>query len=190
MRPPEDSERRGSSVVTATTTISQTFEPGPPSPGLYRTLSSGEADAKDREQALQELGPPPHARGLLLLAQMSSEGNMMTEDYTKACLEEARKHPDFVLGFIAQRSLNEEQKDSFLTLTPGVSLPPEGVRGDWSQSDGQGQQWRTPKEVVGRDGADIVIVGRGILNASNRNREAERYRKAAWAAYEERIGRR
>ena len=189
IRPPEAQERKGS-IVTATTTISQTFEPGPPSPGLYRTLSSGEGDVGDREKALQELGPPPHARGLLLIAQMSSEGNMITEAYTSACVQAARKHPDFVLGFIAQQSLNSEDKDAFLTLTPGVNLPPEGVRGDWTMSDGQGQQWRTPKEVVGKDGADIIIVGRGILNAKDRGREAERYRRAAWAAYEERIGRR
>lgn len=188
MRPPEVQERKGS-IVTATTTISQTFEPGPPSPGLYRTLSSGGDETGDREKALQELGPPPHARGLLLLAQMSSEGNMMNEAYTLACIEAARKHRDFVLGFIAQRSLNSEENDGFLTLTPGVNLPPEGVRGDWSISDGQGQQYRTPKEVVGKDGADIVIVGRGILNAKDRGKEAERYRKEAWSAYEERIGR-
>ncbi len=185
VRPPEAYERKGS-IVTATTIISQTFEPGPPSPGLYRTLSSADGDATDRELALQELGPPPHARGLLLIAQMSSEGNMMNEAYTSACVEAARNHRDFVLGFIAQRSLNED-KDSFLTLTPGVNLPPEGVRGDWSMTDGQGQQWRTPKGVVRTDGADIVIVGRGILNNKDRGKEAERYRKAAWAAYEERI---
>lgn len=185
VRPLEAYERKGS-IVTATTTISQTFEPGPPSPGLYRTLSSTAGDATDRELALQELGPLPHARGLLLIAQMSSEGNLMNEAYTSACVEAARKHPDFVLGFIAQRSLNED-KDGFLTLTPGVNLPPEGVRGDWSMTDGQGQQWRTPKGVVGKDGADIVIVGRGILNNKDRGKEAERYRKAAWAAYEERI---
>lgn len=185
VRPPEAYERKGS-IVTATTIISQTFEPGPPSPGLYRSLSSTEGDTTDRELALQELGPPPHARGLLLIAQMSSEGNMMDEDYTAACVEAARNNPDFVLGFIAQRSLNEG-KDGFLTLTPGVNLPPEGVRGDWSMTDGQGQQYRLPDAVIGRDGADIVIVGRGILNSKDRAKEAERYRKAAWAAYKERI---
>ncbi|KAL8827094.1 MAG: hypothetical protein Q9191_003393 [Dirinaria sp. TL-2023a] len=187
---PQDPFGRKGSIVTATTTISQTFEPGPPSPGLYRSLSSGEGDAGDKELALQELGPPPHARGLLLLAQMSSEGHMLNEAYTSACVDAARKHTDFVLGFIAQRALNEGSNDAFLTLTPGVNLPPEGARGAWNTSDGMGQQWRTPKEVVGKDGADIVIVGRGILNAKDRPKEAERYRRAAWAAYEERIGRR
>ena len=187
---PSDAGLRKGSIVTATTTISQTFEPGPPSPGLYRSLSSGEGDIQNKEMALQELGPPPHARGLLLLAEMSSEGNLLNADYTLTCLKLARMNRDFVVGFIAQRSLNAQTEDTFLTLTPGVNLPPEGIKGDWATGDGLGQQWRTPKEVVGKDGADIVIVGRGILNAKDRKREAERYRKAAWAAYEERIGRR
>ena len=187
---PSDAGLRKGSIVTATTTISQTFEPGPPSPGLYRSLSSGEGDVQDKEMALQELGPPPHARGLLLLAEMSCEGHLMTQDYTSTCLRVARKDRDFVVGFVAQRSLNTQTEDTFITFTPGINLPPEGVRGDWKTGDGFGQQWRTPKEVVFKDGADIVIVGRGILNAKDRRREAERYRKAAWAAYSDRVGRR
>ena len=187
---PSDASLRKGSIVTATTTISQTFEPGPPSPGLYRTLSSGEGDVENVEMALQELGPPPHARGLLLLAEMSSEGNLMTKEYTSMCLKLARKDLDFVVGFVAQRSLNTQTEDTFLTFTPGLNLPPEGIKGDYTTGDGLGQQWRSPKEVVGKDGADIIIVGRGILSAKDRRREAERYRSAAWAAYEERIGRR
>lgn len=42
---------------------------------------------------------------------------------------------------------------------------------------------------MGKEGADVVIVGRGILGARERGREAERYRREAWAAYERRIGR-
>ena len=187
---PSDASNRKGSIVTATTTISQTYEPGPPSPGLYRSLSSGEGEVEDKELALQELGPPPHARGLLLLAQMSCEGHLMTEDYTSTCMNVARKDREFVVGFIAQRSLNTQKEDTFLTFTPGVNLPPEGSRGDWSISDGMGQQWRSPEDVIGKDGADVMIVGRGILNAKDRRREAERYRKAAWAAYEDRLGRR
>ncbi|KAG7005262.1 orotidine 5'-phosphate decarboxylase [Physcia stellaris] len=128
---PSDAGLRKGSIVTATTTISQTFEPGPPSPGLYRSLSSGEGDVQDKEMALQELGPPPHARGLLLLAEMSCEGHLMTQDYTSTCLRVARKDREFVVGFVAQRSLNTQPEDTFITFTPGINLPPEGVRGDW-----------------------------------------------------------
>ena len=119
---------------------------------------------------------------------MSSAGNLLTPEYTTACIEAARANQAFVLGFIAQRSLNQEADDAFLTFAPGISLPKEEsdevVRGD-----GKGQQYRGPEQVVGRDGVDVVIVGRGILGATDRGREAERYRRAAWEAYEGRIGR-
>jgi uridine monophosphate synthetase len=39
-----------------------------------------------------------------------------------------------------------------------------------------------------RDGADVIIVGRGILEANDRKAEAERYRHEAWSAYEARVG--
>lgn len=143
---------------------------------------------QDKQKALEELGAPPHARGLLLLAEMSSAGNLMTPEYTHACVKAARSNRDFVLGFVAQRSLSQEADDAFLTFAPGVSLPKEGD--ELVKGDGKGQQYRGPEQVVGRDGVDVVIVGRGILGASDRGREAERYRKAAWEAYEVRIGRR
>lgn len=53
-----------------------------------------------------------------------------------------------------------------------------------------GQTWRSPREVVVKNGADVIIVGRGVLGAKDRKAEAGRYRKAAWEAYEQRIGRR
>lgn len=154
------------------------------------TLSVGEdSEKQDQFSALEQLGPPPHARGLLLLAQMSSEGNLMTPEYTSSCISSARSSKDFVLGFVAQRSLNSEHEDAFLSFAPGVSLPPEGEVGGLVRGDGKGQKYRGPEEVVGRDGVDVVIVGRGILGADDRGREAERYRKASWRAYEARIGR-
>lgn len=179
---------RKGSVVTTTTTISQTFEPTPPI--LWsRSLSVGDSNPTDREQALQELGPPPHARGLLLLAEMSSEGNLITPAYTSSCVSAARAQPDFVTGFISQHALNSGPRDVFLNFTPGVSLPPEGEDGV-RKGDGLGQRWRSPREVIVGDGADVIIVGRGVLGARDRRAEAERYQKKGWEAYEERIGRR
>ncbi|MCJ1475521.1 orotidine 5'-phosphate decarboxylase [Lambiella insularis] len=183
-----DSGRKGS-VVTATTTISQTFEGARTPASMARAVSAGESDDGDRVEALDALGDPPLARGLLLLAEMSSEGNLMTREYTKKCVAAAREHQDFVVGFISQRTLNESKKDTFLSFTPGVSLSsseeavPNSIKGD-----GLGQQYRTPAKVVAEDGCDIIIVGRGIIGAKDRAKEAERYRSAAWKAYESRIG--
>ena len=169
--------------MKATTTISQTVETAT----LSRSVSAGEGEEGDRMEALDALGEPPHSRGLLLLAEMSSEGNLMTGDYTRRCMQAAREHADFVAGYVSQRSLNG-MGDNFLSFTPGVSLPSEEeAEEEQEKGDGLGQQYRTPRTVVGKDGCDIIIVGRGILNAKNRGREAERYRKEAWRAYEERV---
>ena len=181
----------------------------------------GKQHRRQQDAAAVSLDEPPVARGLLLLAEMSSEGNLLTGDYTRRCVETARQHRDFVLGFIAQRSMNSESGDNFICFTPGVSLPPssstttdtdddeeeddddntddeeeedddaagDGVRSraKSSRGDGLGQRYNTPRKVVLKEGCDVVIVGRGILKARDRKKEAERYRREAWRAYVERI---
>lgn len=54
--------------------------------------------------------------------------------------------------------------------------------------DNLGQKYLSPREVIGEKGSDIIIVGRGILAASDRLQEAEKYRKAAWESYMSRLG--
>lgn len=147
----------------------------------------------------------PLGRGLLLLAEMSSAGNLATGEYTAAALEMARANKDFVVGFIAmgrveerypaplphpltkatdrgelvlEHSLSPDLED-WLVLTPGVGLD---VRGD-----GLGQQYRTPHEVVFESGCDVIIVGRGIYgeggDTEGMKRQAQRYREEGWKAY-------
>lgn len=93
-----------------------------------------------------------------------------------------------MLGFVAQEDLNGKKDDEFLVFTPGVALPSEGAKD--GGGDGMGQRWRGPREVVRDEGADVVIVGRGVLGARDRASEAERYRREAWRGYEERVERR
>lgn len=173
----EHSARRKASIVSITT-VSQHFEPvnSPRAP-----LSEDEED--DVFPGIEE---PPLERGLLLLAQMSSAGNLLDAKYAQACVEIARNHKDFVMGYIAQESLNDTADDQFVTMTPGCQLPPPGDEGE-VKGDGMGQQYNTPKKLVGTMGSDVVIVGRGIISAADPVAEAERYRKMAWQAYQERI---
>lgn len=135
----------------------------------------------------------PLNRGLLLLAEMSSQGNLATGDYTEKALEMARAHRDFVFGFIAMRRMTPAvsaettsgSQEDFLVLTPGVGLDVTG--------DGQGQQYRTPRQVILDSGCDVIIVGRGIYGKGEGSpsdviiREAKRYQEAGWEAYEERV---
>ncbi len=124
-------------------------------------------------KGLQEVGQPL-GRGLLLLAQMSSSDNLLTEEYTRQAVKMAKEHKDFVAGFIAQEKLDDE----FITMVPGVKLSAGG--------DSLGQQYNTPEYVIKEKGADVIIVGRGIYEADDPVGQAERYRKIAWQAYSER----
>ncbi|KAF1811836.1 Orotidine 5'-phosphate decarboxylase [Eremomyces bilateralis CBS 781.70] len=179
------SGEKKASIVNISTTIFTRTERISPQPTPFPSMSSASPDPLKDLKA--KLGPAPYLRGLLLLAQMSSEGNLLDEAYTNKCLEVARENRNFVLGFVAQRSLNTLPDDNFLVMTPGVQLPKDSETGKVS-GDGLGQQYNGPRHVVGELGCDIIIVGRGILNAKDRTAEAERYRKAGWEAYEERIG--
>ncbi|KAL0949425.1 hypothetical protein HGRIS_009486 [Hohenbuehelia grisea] len=127
----------------------------------------------------------PLGRGLLLLAEMSTEGSLAKGAYTEATYAMARANRDFVIGFIAQQRSNAVTADEdFLILTPGVGLDVKG--------DGMGQQYRTPKEVVLDSGCDVIIVGRGVYGkdyslVDQIAAQAQRYREAGWKAYLERI---
>jgi uridine monophosphate synthetase len=176
---------RKQSVVSIGTSIFQRTESISPRPDP--AFHPDEIFSIDRIAMLAHLGEAPFLRSLLLLAEMSSEGHLMTPEYQQKTLEIARKNRDFVMGFIAQRSLNTEPEDNFITMTPGCQLPPVGQEGQ-KLGDALGQQYNTPRKLVFEQGCDVIIVGRGIVRASDRASEAARYRAEGWRAYEERVG--
>jgi orotidine 5'-phosphate decarboxylase subfamily 1 len=114
----------------------------------------------------------PKQRGLLLLAEMSSAGNLAKGEYTEKTIEMAEQHPDFVIGFISMRKLSNSP--GLLHLTPGVQLN-EG-------KDSLGQQYQTPESAIAV-GSDIIIVGRGITSAMDPLAEAILYKNRSWKAY-------
>lgn len=124
---------------------------------------------------LEQIGLPKE-RGLLLIAEMSSEGTLAVGDYQKETIRMAEEHHDFVIGFIATKKL--EDNPSFITMTPGVRLA-EGT-------DGLGQEYLTPKKVIQENNSDVIIVGRGIYEAHDPLAAARAYRIAGWSAYKER----
>ncbi|XP_061698395.1 uridine 5'-monophosphate synthase [Syngnathoides biaculeatus] len=120
----------------------------------------------------------PLGRGCLLIAQMSSRGSLATGEYTKAVVKMAEEHSAFVMGFICSSKIS--QRPEFIHMTPGVQMQPGG--------DVLGQQYNTPEEVIYNKGSDVIIVGRGILEAADRLEAAEAYRKSGWEAYRRRMG--
>jgi uridine monophosphate synthetase len=112
-------------------------------------------------------------RGLLLLAEMSSANNFFSPDYTQQTLRLAEKFPEFVIGFIAQRKLSENP--GWIYLTPGIQFS--------EKSDAHGQKYISPEKAIIENGTDIIIVGRGIIQANDPLAEAKKYRIAGFEAY-------
>ncbi len=109
--------------------------------------------------------------GLLLLAQMTSRGNLITDEYQHRTIEMAKDYPDFVAGWITNQRLTDDP--NHVHFTTGIKI------GDLS--DSLGQQYKTPEQAVSQ-GSDILIVGRGIIHASNPAETAKLYRDVAWDA--------
>jgi uridine monophosphate synthetase len=139
--------------------------------GIYKISSWADminAHPLPGEGLIQSLKNQSTRQGCLLIAEMSSQSNLISADYTLKTLALARKFAPFVTGFICQKRLDPQ----FLHLTPGVSLSSKG--------DALGQKYRTPEEAIIRDGCDMIIVGRGIISHSNPLVEIERYRKESF----------
>jgi orotidine 5'-phosphate decarboxylase subfamily 1/orotate phosphoribosyltransferase len=101
--------------------------------------------------------------GILLIAEMSSKDNLLNEEYTRSVVDMALDNEDIVVGFISQRHLC----CSFLHFSPGVAL--------YIQGDEMGQQYRTPQQKIDEDNVDILIVGRGLINAASPLTEITKY---------------
>lgn len=123
--------------------------------------------------------------GVLLLAQMSSRGNLLHPDYTREVVEKGTPH-DGVFGFIGNGSrpaelatLRSAVGEGKMIWTPGVNL---------AVGDGEmGQRYGDPTEAV-LAGSDCIIVGSGIHKADDPAAAAAAYAEASWKGLLQRNG--
>ena len=141
-------------------------------------------------QKVAEQLPAELQRGLLLLEEMSSAGNLFNSvGYRQQTLEMARRNKRFVMGFISMGAVGGSGKkdgggveldhEDWIVMTPGVNIESKG--------DALGQQYKTPEYVIGERGSDVIIVGRGIYGSKDMVATAEEYRRRGWEAYEKRV---
>lgn len=141
-----------------------------PGPGIIKAL--GEV-IKERNDGIP--------RGIIVLAQMSSEGNLATGDYTKQAIEMTNANKELTVGYIGDggdvtqlRKLTALRFEGHAVLTPGVQIQSKG--------DTLGQKYSLPEDAVAA-GSDVIMVGRGIYKADNPLEMAKDYRKRGWNAY-------
>lgn len=120
---------------------------------------------------------------VLLLAQMSSRGNLLLPEYCGDVVKLGRTH-NGVLGFIGNGSDVEGIKflknlvgENKMIWTPGVNI---------SVGDGElGQRYGDPREAI-LAGSDCIIIGSGIHQSADPAAAAEEYAKVSWDAFCER----
>lgn len=130
--------------------------------------------------------PFPNERALILLAEMTSKGNLATGAYTSKCVELARVHTDSIIGFIANGTLSSVPVSSAPPETEDLLIFTTGVNQE-SKGDKLGQQYQTPTQAV-EGGADFIIAGRGIYASADPIQSAQSYQKEGWEAYLKRVG--
>lgn len=131
-------------------------------------------------QGLKSVLPDCENRGVFLLAEMSCQGNLITPQYIESTMKMATTSDvDIVAGIVCQNS-SVVSSPGLIQLTPGVRIEEE--------VDGLGQKYNTPEMIVKENGADIGVVGRGIIKAKDVTIAAKLYRDRLWAAYCDRVG--
>ena len=127
-------------------------------------------------EALIQVEKPDKPCGILLIGEMSSKGNLITEKYTQQTKQMAEKYSHRVMGLVSQHKILDQQR--FIHATPGVNIEILG--------DQLGQQYRNPDDVIEKEGCDLMIVGRGIYQGKNKTelqQLAHMYRIAGWSSY-------
>ena len=110
--------------------------------------------------------------GMFLVAEASCKDHLMDKHYTQRTLEIAQKYKDTVCGFVSQHHLGNSD---FMYAAAGINFDATG--------DALGQQYNTPERAIIEKGVDMIIVGRGIIDASDRYAKLIEYKERGWQAF-------
>ena len=117
--------------------------------------------------------------GVLLLAQMSSRGNLLNENYTTNVVELGKNHSG-VFGFIGNGSNPDEVQNLRNKVGMGKMIWTPGVNIQTGEGE-MGQRYGSPKEAI-IAGSDCIIVGSGIHSADDPVAAAKEYAAQSFEA--------
>lgn len=106
---------------------------------------------------------------IIPIIQMSTKDTLTDNHYCNKAMQVINKHKDAVIGVVAQ---SHPAPDDLLKFTPGINLEIKG--------DTKGQSYNSPEVAFKQYKTDFIIVGRGIYQAKNPAKAAERYRNTAF----------
>lgn len=112
-----------------------------------------------------------HDCGLILLAQLSNQGNLLGDQYLEQAGQMIDEAADQVMAVVSQSPI--VTKKPVLHMMPGIHLK--------QTADGLDQRYRTPQQAVA-SGATLLIVGRGITRAGSCRDAAMQYQQVGWQA--------
>lgn len=119
---------------------------------LVTVVPLGDGMFRAIESSIKELNlPEDEPRGCLAVCELSFAG--APSDCCQKYFEIAERNAGVCAGIIAQ-TLNCSNR-SMIKATPGIRID--------KSSDGINQQWKHPRDALD-NGADILIVGRGIIS--------------------------
>lgn len=109
-------------------------------------------------------------KGVILISQMSSKDNLINKEYTSKVIELSEIYSDIVIGLVGQTF---ENSNAF-NFTPGIRYD--------VQNDQKDQIYNNPIDAVANN-TDIFIVGRGIYESENPEKECKKYQMICWESY-------
>ena len=106
-----------------------------------------------------------------------STQNLINDDYKNNVMDYTQQYRKDVVGLITQK--RQDGDDSILYFTPGINYD--------VQNDKKDQNYRDPEQAILKDNCDVIIVGRGIIQANDPKKTAEIYKFLGWNAYQKKI---
>jgi orotidine 5'-phosphate decarboxylase subfamily 1 len=113
---------------------------------------------------------PDNQLGVLLIAELSTKGNIVPSENYDRCMALSQSN-NIVAGVICQ-ARHGDTPDNIAYITPGVRIN--------TTSDKSDQQYRTPTEAIERDRCDFIVVGRGICESHSPFVTSTIYKTMSW----------